>query len=159
MKRELVKGFTIVELIIYMGILTTLLLVLTSAFGTVLDVYLEGQSSSQVGENSRYILSKLSYDVSSSDEILKPSEKGESSQSMQINKNGVTLNYALSNGNLELSEENSIYMINGYDSKISDLNFIKVGTDSVKVSFTITSLTKRSFGEETRDFETTLGIR
>src|SRR5579859_4809889 len=57
------KGVTLIELIIYMGIFSTLLMVLVQLFGSIVNVSLESQSNSSVSQDSRFILSRMSYDI------------------------------------------------------------------------------------------------
>src|SRR3990172_6790072 len=49
------RGFTIIELILYMGMLSILLAVLSQIFVSILNVQLESQSSSSIEQDSRYI--------------------------------------------------------------------------------------------------------
>src|SRR5258708_14824797 len=67
------RGFTLVEMLIYMGIFSLMLIALTQIFTSIIDVQLESQSNGSVSQDGQYILSRLSYDISRAQDIATPS--------------------------------------------------------------------------------------
>jgi len=57
------RGFTLIEILIYMGLMAALIIVLTNVFVTVLETQLESSSTSVVEIDGRYLLSRLIYDI------------------------------------------------------------------------------------------------
>jgi len=159
------KGFTLIELVIYMGILTILLSVLCSIFTSILDVQLQPTSTSSVNQDGRYLLSKLLYDVKSSSEILVPANPGTVSSTMQVTINSINYTYSLNGGNLQIvnNNTNDTDVLNSYDTSISGLSFTRVGnggsSDTVRVSYTVSSRATSRSGVETKSFTTTLGTQ
>src|SRR5476651_71820 len=97
------KGFTLIELVLYIGILTILLTLMSSIFTSILDVQLESTATSSVNQDGRYLLSKLLYDVKSSSAIVVPSNPGTVSGTMQLTINSINYTYsASSSGNLQV---------------------------------------------------------
>ncbi|MEK7534121.1 MAG: type II secretion system protein [Patescibacteria group bacterium] len=161
------KGFTIVELILYMGILSVLLSILVSIFVTALDVQLESEAASSVERDGTYILAKLSYDIHRASSISIPASLGSQTNNFKIVVGGVDYTYGLDGSeNLTLNNNLGTNNLNSYDSKVSGLLAKRLGNaggveDTLKINFTITSRTKRTgtAGYEAKDFETNLSLR
>jgi len=161
------KGFTIVELILYMGILSVLLSTLVFIFVTALDVQLESEAGSSVARDGTYILAKLSYDIHRAGSITTPPSLGAETSSLKIVVGGVDYTYSLDGSeNLTLNNNLGTNNLNSYDSKVSGLLVKRLGNaggieDTLKINFTITSRTKRTgtAGYEAKDFETNLSLR
>lgn len=157
------SGFTIVELILYTGILTIFLSVLTGMFTAILDIQLESESANVLTTDSRFIFSRLAYDLGRASAIVEPSALGQQTQNLvlQIGNNQYT--YSVINGNLVLSDGMSSGALNGYGTTVSNVSFRKYGNDngkhSVRILFQLNGLIERSFGPESRDFEVTIGLR
>ena len=165
------RGFTLIELVIYIGILSILLGVLSSIFTAIVDVQLESEATSSVDQDGRYLLAKLSYDVQqlnpyahSTDAVVIPANPGDTSDTMQLNINSILYTYSLdANDNLQVTDSGAgnSYQLNSYDTSVSNVSFTRVGSgdsnDTVQVSYTINSRTKERSGQETKSFQTTLG--
>lgn len=168
-KKRLHRGFTLIELVIYMGILTILLVFMSSIFTSILDVQLDSTSTSSVNQDGRYMLSKLLYDVksASSSGILTPAIPTSQSATMQLTINSVNYTYsASSSGNFQVVNNSTgeANVLNSYDTSISGLNFARIGngssSDTIQVSFTVTSRNIERAGViESKSFETTLGTQ
>lgn len=152
-----------IELAVYMGILAILLLVLTSFFVTALDVQLESQSTSAVEQDSRFILNRLSYDITSADDMTIPINAGNTDTSLRLVKSGINYTYALNENNLTLTDNTGTDVLNSPDSIISGLSFKRVhytgGRPTVQIKFTVTSVTKAKSGKNSQSFQTTIGLR
>jgi hypothetical protein len=162
-KYFLPKGLSLIELIIYMGILSVLLGVLSGVFGTVIDVQNESKSYSSVDQDGRYILAKLSYDFQS---------LNSATDSMSVPNSGTliltfalpakTYTYNLNGSNLMLTDSEGSNQLNSFDTSISHLSFQRIGnggnSDTIRISFRITSKNNRQGGTGFKDFQTTLGM-
>lgn len=159
-------GFTLIEIIIYMALLSIFLLTLTDIFTSILDVQLESDATSAVEQDGRFLLSRFSYDINRASSITIPSAIGSSSNSLSIVIGGITYTYALGGSNLGLTNNLGTSNLNGSDTAISGLTFQKIanstiaGTkETIKINFTISSITQRTQGPEIRNFQTTVGRR
>ena len=159
------RGFTLIELLIYMGLLSIFLVVLSQIFGTVLDAQLESQSTSAVHRDGRFILSKLTYDIHKAQSIVTPAAIGNQSTNLQLTIDGINYTYSVYNGNLEITNGVETNNLNSGDTSVSGLSFTRVGNtvanakNTVQITYTITSKIVRPKGMETKDFQTTIGIR
>ena len=97
------RGTTIIELIIYMGIFGTLLIVFTHFFLTVLDIKRESEAISYTAQDARFILQRLTYDIKNATSITTPSSLGSQGSSLVLVVNGSTNTYALAGSTLTLN--------------------------------------------------------
>lgn len=160
------KGVTIVELVLYMAILSVLLTILTSIFVSALDVQSESQAVSSVEQDGNYILAKLAYDVHRAQSINIPASYGlPSADSFQIVVGGINYTYSIdANSNLILTDNLGANNLNNYNSNVSDLSVQRLGNaggaeDTLRITFTVASRTKRISGFETKNFQTNLSLR
>jgi len=157
------SGFTIVELIIYCGILVAFLYVTTSIFTSVIDMQLESETASAVVVDGRYILNRFTYDIGRASSIVQPAALGAQSSNLVLHIGASDYTYALTGGNLMLSSPSGDGALNGYGTNVSNVTFRRYGNvdgkHSVRLTFTLTSTTQRSSGPEVRNYETTIGLR
>lgn len=166
MKKKLQRGVSIVELIVYIGLLTIFMLVLLDVFITVLNARLETESTSTLNQDARYILSRLSYDIGNADNLVLPAGFGDSGSVLILAKGAETDTYSLDgSGNFILDNGTSSQKLNGSDTTITSISFQKIGNlaegdkPTVKISFTVKSLIVRQAGEQTQTINTTIGTR
>lgn len=152
-------GFTIVEMLVYMGVSAFLLVSLSQIFALVGKLRLESQSSSTLQEDGTYLLSRLSYDIARSDSFTVPVEN-----ELRLVIGGNTYRYYVDSNRLKLSVTGlpGSDSVTAKDVNISDLKFLKlsgVTYDNVHISFTLTSAVNQMSGHESRKFITTIGNR
>lgn len=153
-------GFSLVEMILYIGLLAVILTATTNIFLMIVDLQLETESFSGVAQDGQYILSRLKYDLSQGKTVSSPALGG-SSSSLSVLVDEVPHKYSLQNDNLLATPGGQL---NSYQTKISDLLFTHLGNgtgeeDTVRINFTVTSRTMRRSGEEVESFQTTIGLR
>jgi len=135
------RGFTLVELLIVMGIMSILLTIFFQVFGAILSMKLRSEATTAVAQDSRYLISRLSYDVSRASDITLPSV-GVSGNVLNIIIAGNVYQYQLENGILTLSINGGASQdLNGIGTKITNISFTHfadVGTKkSVQINLTI----------------------
>lgn len=159
------RAFTLVELLVFMGLFAILIVVLTQILVSALNVQLETQATSSVQQDGRYLLARLTYDINRASLLTEPAAAGTQSDKLQLTIGGSNYRYATASGNiLNLTVGGIDYQINSFGTTISGVNFKRIGTDgnkdSVQISFTITSTTIiGGAGKETKTFSTTAGMR
>ncbi len=159
------KGVTVVELLLYMAILSALLTILTSVFVSALDVASESNAVSSVEQDGNYILARLGYDIHRAKSINIPTSIGTTNNNFQIVINGINYSYSVdANNNLVLTDNLGANNLNSYGSSVSNFSVLRLGNtgkveDTLKINFTITGRTKRTSGVETKNFETNLSLR
>lgn len=158
------KGFTLIELIIYGGMLSILLTVFVTLFGSIVDAQLDSQATSSVQQDGQYILTKLSHDIMNAESISTPSSLGSSSNTLQISNDSTLYSYSLDeNNNLLITTVSESDQLNSFATEISDLQFVRRGNaggkNSVTFSFTVTGTTQRTQGAETASYTSTATLR
>lgn len=157
------QGFTLVELLIYMGLLTMLVVVFTDIFTSIIDNQLSSTNNTNVADDGRFIYSRFIYDVNRAQAIIEPENIGSSSSSMTLTINGENHTYTLSNGKLAIVAPSGSDWLNGYGTEVSGLLFTKVGTDSakqtVRINYTVEGLINIRGISDRQSFQTTAGLR
>ncbi|HKC04983.1 MAG TPA: prepilin-type N-terminal cleavage/methylation domain-containing protein, partial [Patescibacteria group bacterium] len=90
------RGFTIVELLIYMALLTIFLLVLLDIFTTTLNFKLQSEASSVLNQDARAILANFNYNIYNAGSATVP-------LTSQLSLDSGAKIYQLSNGDLLLN--------------------------------------------------------
>lgn len=162
-KNNFQRGFTIVEMLLYMGLLSIFLMVLTDLFVNILDVKSGSEATSSVEQDSRYILARLSYDINQATSISQPASIGGSGAILMMVVGGNTYTYAVNGANLQLTNNLGANNLNSSGSSVSGLSFQRIGNsggkDTIKIDFILNSTTARTGGNEIRTFTTTIGRR
>lgn len=160
------KAFTIVELLIFMGVFSILIVLLTEIFTSALNLKLETESLSSVEEDGRYILAKLMSDISRAQAVTTPAASGGSGNTLVLTIGGIPYTYSLSAGNLILNDGSS-NNLNGFNTSVTAFTALHLGPgvsgrayeDSVRINFTVTSRVIKKNGAETNNYQTTIGLR
>lgn len=156
------KGFTLIEQLIYMGLLSIFLITLTEMFVSILNVRKESEAVSAVEQDGRFILARLAYDLNRADSITTPAAAGATGNTLVIVIGGVSYTYSLNGTNIQIASTVATEKINSTGTTVSNLTFQRIGNgnkDTIKTQFTINGVTQRNNGIETRTFTTTVGRR
>src|SRR5207253_6251537 len=96
------RGFTLVELLIYMGILAILIYVLTDILYSFVSTQASSESNAAVTQDGRYIYSRLIYDINRAQSVSGPANLGDSSNNISLVINGTNYSYSVAtpSGNL-----------------------------------------------------------
>ncbi|MBI3341886.1 hypothetical protein HY024_02080 [Candidatus Curtissbacteria bacterium] len=158
-KLKFAAGFTLIEMLLYMGLSAIFLVSITQIFVLIAGIRLDSESTSGVQMDGQYLLSRVAYDVSRSGSITAPLA-GQSGTTLTTNL--FTYTYDLSSGNLQITEAGNTDNLNSTNSKVSNLTFTHLDPapkDTVQVKFTLTSVGTSQKGPETRTFQTTVGLK
>lgn len=145
--KKLTRGFTLVELLISMGIMTILLVILTEVFGSILNMRVGSEAVSAIAQDSRFVLSRLSYDVGRATSITTPAI-GQDSSTLTLVIDGVDYVYSLSGNNLTLSVNGGASsVVNSNGTSLSALTFTRnanLGTkNNITLNATLVATTKQ----------------
>lgn len=147
---RIIPGFTLVEILIYMGIMAVFVTVLTNIFLSVLETQVESSATSLVEVDGRYVLSRLIYDIHQAAGITTPASPGQSSSSLVLNSHS----FDVSNGALLIDGTDNL---TGVDTTVSNFSVTRLGNglgnDTLQISFDLTS------GAESRNYQTTVSLR
>ena len=157
------KSFTIIELLLYMGILSIILFIFIDLFISMSRLRTETQAISNVQQDTSYLLNKFIYDIHQASTISIPATPLAQSNTLNLIINGTSYSYSSQSGNLNLYDGINNYQMNGYDTTLTNLLFTRLGNgdvyDLIKINLSITSKVRDQKGYETRSFETMVGLR
>lgn len=157
------RGSTLVEFMIYMGLLSAFLIILTNIFLSIVELKIDSESISSIEQDGRFIMARLSHDIHRASSITTPAAAGGSSSSLVIVIGGSNYTYQLNGTNLELTDAVGTARLNGSGTEISSLSFQRVGNPggkhTIKVQFTVGSEADRLTGPQTKTFNFTSGLR
>jgi Tfp pilus assembly protein PilW len=161
-------GFTLIEILIFMGIFSILIVALFEMFIAIFDVQLESQSVSSVVADGRYITNKLTADINNAtgSAIISPAI-GSTGSSLVIFDGTTTFTYATSSGKLNLTNSTlgSTDQLNSTNSAVTQVSFFRLADtkskniNTITVTFTLNSVTKKRSGAVTQTFVFTAGTR
>ena len=157
------KGVTLIELVIYMGILSIILVIFIDMFALLFDKQMKTESISSVQQDSNYILSRLPYEFGRAQSIEIPATAGATTSSLRLIIDAGIYDYHLSNNDLVVDHDGATQQMNGYDTTVSNLTFQRLGennqNDVIQIKFTLSSMANKQSGHEVNQFSTSLGIR
>ena len=96
------KGITLIEIILYIALLSVFILVLLDIFMGGLNLQFESQATSAVQTDGQFIMGRLMYDIKNADSVVTPAVLGTSSPTLVFTSSGVTYTYSLDQGVLSL---------------------------------------------------------
>jgi len=126
-KRQSLRGFTLVEILIYMALFVGFLLLLSALFISILDTQLNSSTSSQMDQDTWYLINRLQYDMYRADSIELPVNNGEEGDTLIINVAGSPISYSLNNDKLIITENGQSFSLINQDSRVFNLNFKRLG--------------------------------
>lgn len=157
------NGLTIVEMLIYMSLLSIMLIILTEMFVSILNLKADLNALSYNEQDSKYILSRFNADMNGAQNISVPASNGSTTSSMAIVKNGITHTYEVNGDNLQLTNNLGTFNLNSSETIIKNVTFKRIGNnnkDTIQFKFTVESKQIRSGNRtESVNFQTTAGIR
>jgi len=164
------KGFTLLELTIYAGLVGMFLLFMSSVFVSILSVKLETESTSPLYEDANYIIGRLTYDIHRSSRIIEP-VVGQSGSivTLGIIEQGTehTYQYTLANKILTLSDGVATDRLHTTTIDVEQFAVARIGNsatvpqakDTLQVQLTVTSNNQHPSGPKTISLQSTIGLR
>jgi hypothetical protein len=157
------KGVTIVELLIYLGLSTIMLVVLSELFVSILDESVKTQNYSAVQTDGRYILGRLKTQLNNATAVVTPANLGETSYELVLIISGATHRYYIINTKLYLSDGTGDYLISHLDTRITGVVFTRTGNIGGKpvilIEFVSSTGASGTIGYESQTFKGAGGLR
>lgn len=150
------RGATLVELLIYMAILTVVMTFVTDFLVQTVETRLEIQAKSSMEQDQRFILSRLTYDIKRASSITTPASG--TTDNLVLVLDGETYSYQLAINNYQLTTGSGTYNLNSSDIEVSALSFQRL-EDTIKIGMTLMPEKGRLGGETPRTITTTVGLR
>lgn len=157
------RGFTLVEILLYLALLSIFLLVSTDFFVTTAAFTVESQQKNFVDLDSRLIFSRLRYDLLRASAVAIPSQITPTSTSLTLVIGGQSFSYSLVGDSLTLQEPTGNFALHSNQTKVTSLTFQRIGNSgglpTVKFTFTVESTGQDSGGPKSRTVTSTVSLR
>lgn len=117
-------AYTLIEILLYVGLTSALLLTITATFGQVLEVRSENSARRTVESEARFIISKLESEITSASDVTLPADNSSGAQlSLTIPGEGTNTIFSLSGSNLVINENGGGNLQLSSDVTVSGLSF------------------------------------
>lgn len=168
--KKYTNGFTIIEMVIYMGLLSILIALMSQLFIATLGVKVESEANTSVQQDGNYIISRITYDIHRASRIITPAlgQTG-STLSLGIIESGVEqiYTYLLANTTLTLSDGSTTDSIHSATTHISTFTVTRVGNsatranakDTIQFHVTLSGVYSLPSGVQQMTFQSTAGLR
>lgn len=159
------KGFTIMELLIYIGLLAGFIAILGQLFFSILDTQLVSQANSAVDAEGQYLISRLSYDIRRATSLTTPASLGLTGNVLTLNIGGTAYTYDLSGSNLTLTTSGNTQPLNSQSIAVNGFQVRRLGNPdpakpSVIIDFSISSQTVSLHqNAQTRSYQITVNLQ
>lgn len=98
--KELSRGVSLLELLIYIALLSVILLVISSAFISISKTGGSVDARTEVNSNARFASNKMIQDIKSASAVSVPTTVGATGSTLEITVSGDTILYDVSGGQL-----------------------------------------------------------
>lgn len=144
LKRNNHRGFSLVELLLFMAIAGIFLALATQVLGWAIDFKLESSGSSSVDLSGQYIYHKLSHDLRRASAIVQPTTAGQTGSTLQLTINGQAVTYSWSNERLLMTIGGSTETLSDASVRVTNFSVTRVGvapqSPSVTINFALQSV-------------------
>ena len=167
-----IKGFTLLETIIYFALLSIILLIVVDLFFRISESSLESSTKNAIEVEGAYILNRFAYDihrvdVENGDIIIQPDDPGESHPFLALSIDGTPYVYGIVGGRLILfiwGDGTSLTPVVSNATNVENILVTRLSNNdtkpTVKISFTLESNTPSKDGTlESKDFESVFSVR
>lgn len=163
MKNHYKKATTIVELTLYMGLLSIFLVILFDLFSQIISTQTRSVAVSLVQTNGNFLLTKLTHDINQAAAIATPLSLGSSASTMTLTIGSTNASYAVSNGRLVMTDSSGTFNLNDVDTTLSDFVVTRIGNSGgkagLKIVFTLTSNIADNSSIKTKTYQTFATLR
>lgn len=137
------KGFTLIEVILYIGIASVLFLSITTLFSALLQSRSKAETISEVEGTATQVMQLITQTIRNGIAINAPAS-GSSASTLSLNVVSGALNptiFSLSSGNITMQEgANPVTVISSNLVNVSALNFKNLSNNSIEITFTLSRI-------------------
>lgn len=155
------NGFTLIEFIIYAGLTSMLIALMSQVFLATLGIRTESQNTTNIEQDGRYMVSRMTYDIRRAKSIDAPvSGQTQSTMTLTISENGVDTvqTYALQGTELILIEGTDSAKLHSDGSLVRVATFTRI-EDTLNISLIIDGAGDITIGTQSLKLRTAVGIR
>lgn len=153
------KGFTLIETIIYMGLLAVILLVITNLMITTGYFSQEETARLEIQKNGRFAIERIIRDLQTADTVTTPADSTPT-DNLVIGD----ISYQLSGNRLQRTDTDSTENVTGNQVQIDTIQFSRIenpgGDPSIKINLTLNYIGQIEGGRDiSQEFETSYYLK
>jgi len=141
------KGATLIELLLYLALLSIILGVIVNLIFTSGQIKQEAETNTFVSSDAAYLTKRLSYEIRNASALSTPGTLGQTTNSLVLTVNGETHTFSINSTNLQFDKlvgaVTTLANLNSNQVKVSNFSVQKLGNalgkSSLLVNFTLTS--------------------
>ena len=168
MKNE--HGFSLIELIVHMGLTSILITIMSQVFVAVLGVRVESLNTTGVQQDGRFIMARLAYDIRRAQAIVFPAYGSASSSMTLLIQEGSVLqtnHYSWDGTNLSVTNASSTAQLNSNRTLITDFSVTRIGNsdqnpagrDTLSTQLNLTGNSQLESGQQSLEMHTSVSQR
>ncbi|MBI2450864.1 MAG: prepilin-type N-terminal cleavage/methylation domain-containing protein [Parcubacteria group bacterium] len=163
MAKRFQNGFTLVELIVYLGLLTSIIVIVIEILIFGSEFNLKSGAKQAVDEESRFITQRLSTDIRRAASITTPASLNSAASNLVLVINGFSYIYQITGNQLEVVSSSETMPLSSSDVKISSINFKRLGNSggqpTIQISLDTESIAAAFPEKVSLSLKTTAGLR
>jgi type II secretory pathway pseudopilin PulG len=156
-------GFTLVELLLYLGLVSIFLVLMSGIFFSTLEVETRTYNMTDITTDGQFIINRLNYDVMRATEIVLPTDPGDTATVLQLLIDGENYIFDVDNGILEVTNSNGTFALNSNDIQVTNISFTRLGNlsgrNSIDINLELTTVAEETSGPRSEIFNTTISLR
>lgn len=157
------SGFTLVELIVYMGLFMGFLALLSGVLVSTLQSQQQSIETARIEQDSHYLFSRLNYDINRAEELLVPFENGDIQPSLTLSTGEEEISYLLENERLKIVTNTSADVLTSPGIAVKQFQVRRLGNEEGFPSIKIRIDLESKYGDrefpESRQLNYTFGLR
>ena len=164
------RGTSLIELLIYFGLLATVLIIATDLIIRTGEFSLEANTRNALQQDARFIINRLTYDIHQADLINTPAGLGDSSPTTLVFTVGPeTHTYSLVGTDLEYQRQTGpppltqTANVNSNQTRVNSILFQRLGNTNgqptIKITFQLETSKSQKGGPKVKTFEALVGQR
>jgi type II secretory pathway pseudopilin PulG len=153
------KGTTLVELILYIGLLSIILSIMVQFLGSIYSVRIKSEETTSLVQDTRFINSKLKDLIGNAGDIQLPSNNGQTLNTITL---GNSTQLYLNNGNLVHNINGNEIKLNSNNTTLNNISFTRIETSQniiININYEIQSEIINKGENKTKDINLTIGVR
>ncbi len=151
------SGFSLVEMIIYLALLTVLLIAVINSLSYMMKNYRELKAAKSIAISANEVLSRFSYEVKKANNLS--GSFGTSSGTLTLTTGTSTTVFSLNASRIKITVNGISDYLTSTDTSVSSLYFYKLNATTTSLGAVIEFTIKSAINNRTEFFEDTVMIR
>ncbi len=151
------KGFSLIEMIIYLSLLTVLLVAVVNSLAYMMKNYRELKAAKSIAVSANEVLNRFSYEVKRANNL--DGSFGTSSGSLTLTNGTSTIIFSLDSPRIKVTQDGISDFLSSSDISVTNLQFYKLNATTTSKGSVMQFTMRSTLNNRTESFEDTSMIR